>query len=319
MKPGTPSLALVEDNVILRNVELVAEVTLIGRSDECDLVLSGREVSRRHCQVVKTGDGFMVEDLGSSNGTFVDRRKVDRQALRHGDRIGVGDFTITFNDGRGLAAAADETEVDTPGEETQTLRARFDKLKEKVREQELVAALDEYQAKTERSRKAHKRRSIHDRLTGVYNRGYFDLELPRLWNEARARQEPLSLLFLDLDHFKRVNDRFGHEKGDETLKAVTRLISKACRKDDVVARYGGEEFVVIFPRMRQDQAGVVAETLRAVIEQKSPSLLGFPQTVSIGVACFPASGPGWEDLLKAADRAVYRAKASGRNRVVKGS
>jgi len=317
MKTGTASLALVEDNVILRNVDLKSETTIIGRSDECDFVLSGREVSRRHCQVVRKANGFVVEDLASANGTFVNRQKIQRHVLRHGDQIGIGDFTLTFNDGRGLTAAVDETEVDTPGEETQSLRANFEKVKEKVREQELVTALDEYQAKTEGYRKKHKRQSIHDRLTGIYNRGYFDQALPRLWGEAQERGEPLSLLFIDLDHFKRVNDLYGHEKGDETLKIITKLISKACRKDDVVARYGGEEFVVIFPRMKQDQAAVVAESLRAVIEKKSPGLLGFLQTVSIGVASYPGCGPGWDDLLKAADRAVYQAKAAGRNRVVK--
>ncbi len=319
MKTGTASLALVEDNVILRNVDLKSVTTLIGRSDECDFVLSGREVSRRHCQVVRAKDGFMVEDLASANGTFVNRQKIQRHVLRHGDKIGIGDFTLTFNDGRGLTAAVDETEVDTPGEETQSLRANVEAIKEKVREKELVAAIDEHQSKMEHRVKKEKRLANKDRLTGIFNRGYFDVELPRLWHEAQARKEPLSLIFIDLDHFKKVNDQYGHEKGDQTLIRITELISKACRRDDVVARYGGEEFVVIFPRMKQDQAAVIAESLRAVIEKKSPGLLGFLQTVSIGVASYPSCGPGWEELLKAADRAVYQAKASGRNRVVKGA
>lgn len=319
MKTGTASLAIVEDNVILRNVKLDKNITVIGRSDECDFVLSGREVSRRHCQVIRTDHGFLVEDLGSANGTFINGQPIQRQELKHGDKIDIADFTLTFNDGRGLPAAVDETRIDQPGEETQTLRAHYAAVKKKVRERELAAVLDEHQQLMERSRQRHKQLANRDRLTGVFNRGYFDDHFPRFLRAAQERQEPLSLFFIDLDHFKKVNDTRGHEQGDKTLKIIAQLLLAACRRDDVVARYGGEEFVIIFPNMKPANAFVVAETLRSVIEQKSPGLLGFLQTVSIGLATFPEHGADAKSLLQAADRALYQAKAAGRNRVIKSS
>lgn len=308
---------MIEDNLILRNVKLTKDVILVGRSDQCDFVLSGREVSRRHCQVIRTDQGFIIEDLASANGTFINGQPIQRQPLKHGDKIDIADFTLIFNDGRGLPTTVDETRVERPGEETQTLRAHYAAVKKKVRERELAAALDEHQHLMERSRKRHKQLANRDRLTGVFNRGYFDEHFPRLLRVAQENQEPLALLFIDLDHFKKVNDTRGHEQGDKTLKIIAQLLLAACRRDDVVARYGGEEFVIIFPNMKPANAAVVAESLRTVIEQKSPGLLGFLQTVSIGIAAFPEHGPDASSILQAADRALYLAKNAGRNRVMR--
>ena len=162
-----------------------------------------------------------------------------------------------------------------------------------------------------------------DGLTGIANRRTFDESLEREWLAARREGKPLSLLFLDADHFKRYNDRYGHQEGDELLKMLAlALKNKARRPRDLAARYGGEEFVVLLPRTTLQRAVAVAETIRRAIAE-----LGVPHedneggivTVSIGVAsAIPAEGDTPAALVEAADAAVYQAKAAGRNRVVGG-
>jgi diguanylate cyclase (GGDEF)-like protein len=318
MKMGSPSLILLADNVLLKNFQLERDTCTIGRSDDCDFILTGREVSRRHVRITISGRTAVIEDLDSANGTFVNHQRIKRHVLKHGDVIQVGDFKITFNDGRGLVGIVDETQVDTPGEETQNSDKLLNKLKRKMRENKAVdeAELDQLE-KMDRSRKKYKSLSNRDRLTGVFNRGYFDRALQEYWRAAQANRDPLSLLFIDLDHFKKVNDNYGHDKGDEVLREVAALIRMVVRRDDVIARYGGEEFVVIFPGMSADHALAAAESLRQVIERKSPELFGFRQTASIGVATFPADARNAAELLRRADQAVYQAKEQGRNRVVR--
>jgi len=319
MKSDRPSLILLQDNVLLKNFSLDRESCTIGRSDNCDFILTGREVSRRHARITVRGKTVLLEDLDSANGTFVNHQRITRHVLKHGDTIMVGDFKITFNDGRGLTGIVDETQVDTPGEETQNLDKQHKNLKRKMRASETVneAEFDQYHEDMDRSRKKYKRLSNQDRLTGVFNRGYFDRVLPELWRAAQASRDPLSLLFIDLDHFKKVNDTYGHDKGDEVLKTIAQLVRTFCRRNDVIARYGGEEFVVIYPGMSADSALDAAESLRKVIEQKSLELVGFRQTASIGVATYPVDARDAAELLQRADQAVYQAKEQGRNRVVR--
>jgi len=319
MKSGLPSLILLGDNVLLKNFSLDRGSCTIGRSDDCDFVLTGREVSRRHAQITVRGKTALLEDLDSANGTFVNHQRITRHVLKHGDTIMVGDFKITFNDGRGLVGIVDETQVDTPGEETQNLDKHFKNIQRKMRENKTVdeKEFDQYHEKMVRDRKKYKNLSNKDRLTGVFNRGYFDRILPELWRAAQASCDPLSLLFIDLDHFKNVNDTYGHDKGDEVLKTIAQLVQTFCRRNDIIARYGGEEFVVIYPGMSADSALDAAESLRKVIEQKSLELVGFRQTASIGVATYPVDARDAAELLQRADQAVYQAKEQGRNRVVR--
>jgi len=133
--------------------------------------------------------------------------------------------------------------------------------------------------------------------------------------------DPFAVLFVDLDNFKKVNDEFGHEAGNEVLRGAARECGAHIRTTDLAARYGGDEFVLVLVRTRVDGALGVADKVRATIEATGRSL-GYPEglvTVSIGVAEFvPGRGPETEDVLVAADRALYRAKASGRNQVATG-
>ncbi|MDE1975856.1 MAG: GGDEF domain-containing protein [Elusimicrobia bacterium] len=156
-----------------------------------------------------------------------------------------------------------------------------------------------------------------DGLTGVHRRGGFDERLKDELVRAQAFKTPVSLLLLDIDHFKELNDRYGHPFGDQVLKRLGELLNSSVYETDFVARYGGEEFAVILPRAQAQGAARKAEAIRKTVEQERFSL-GFNQvhvSVSIGLAHFPADAATPEELISQADAALYRAKAGGRNRV----
>ena len=158
-----------------------------------------------------------------------------------------------------------------------------------------------------------------DSLTGVYNRRTFKELSEPLLSRARRTRQPVSLLLLDIDHFKRVNDTHGHLAGDEILARFATLVRKCLRKEDLLARFGGEEFVVLLPGAAQ-QAGLgLAERIREEVEEAVLHIDGkeVRVTVSIGVAAENAERiPSLDLLLGRADEALYRAKSAGRNRVV---
>jgi diguanylate cyclase (GGDEF)-like protein len=161
--------------------------------------------------------------------------------------------------------------------------------------------------------------ATHDGLTGLANRRLLVEMLPRVLANARRRRRSLCVLMLDLDHFKRVNDQFGHAVGDQTLRAVADVLRAEVRAGDFPARYGGEEFVVVCEDAESSVGMEIAERLREAVSELEGSRLGHPtqQTVSIGVAELnPADGDDVELLLRRADAALYRAKNEGRDRVV---
>jgi diguanylate cyclase (GGDEF)-like protein len=165
------------------------------------------------------------------------------------------------------------------------------------------------------------RLSSLDGLTEVANRRAFDEFLSRAWRYAVRRSAPLSLVLVDIDHFKEYNDTHGHQRGDDCLKQVAQTLSHALqRPTDLVARYGGEEFAVVLPDTDTRGAAVVAETLRARVEQlrvaHADSSLDERVTISLGVATTtPTLQTAPQSLVAAADRALYQAKHEGRNRV----
>lgn len=161
--------------------------------------------------------------------------------------------------------------------------------------------------------------ALHDGLTGLFNRRFLRESLPQLQAVAARRKSPLCVVMIDLDHFKQVNDRFGHLVGDRTLAAVSRALREHSRRSDLVARYGGEEFAVLCPDTDCETGVQVAERLRAAVEQLGPHELGYPgpQTVSLGIAVQSDDHELTpEQLLDHADSALYRAKHRGRNQAV---
>lgn len=167
---------------------------------------------------------------------------------------------------------------------------------------------------TRRLQQILERRSTHDPLTQVLNRRGFGDAYAREIGNLRRRRLPLTLLSIDLDYFKLINDRYGHAVGDQVLAHVATVIKGALRESDCVARFGGEEFVVLMPDMPVHNALGVAERIRALLRESSHA--GLPScTVSIGVACQASVVEGLEELLSRADAALYLAKERGRDRI----
>ncbi len=192
-----------------------------------------------------------------------------------------------------------------------------------------VAALLRIRAEQSQLRRANlelERRSITDPLTGLFNRRYFEYQLEQELERARRRGDPIALLLLDLDHFKRVNDWYGHATGDEVLKAVAGILRGALRRLDVCARWGGEEFAAIMPNTSADGVAIVGHRILRSVRScqalhgapldrpgQGPEIVRF--TASVGVAVHdPPAKARFNDLFHRADVALYRAKSQGRDR-----
>lgn len=250
----------------------------VGRSAQNDVQIPEMSVSRQHAVLRVDPTGARVTDLGSSNGT-----------LHNGRRL-TGHATVALNDGDRLRF----------GPHVLVKYACPDAFEEHL-QRELFE------------------RAVRDGLTGLYNHRYFQDQLPTLEQQTTARGLGLAILILDVDHFKRVNDTYGHPAGDLVLRLIAQVLRQVSRADDLVARYGGEEFVLALPVSTPSQAAERAERLRIVLAGKRISLRGtlVPITASIGVAYAPAGRVrDLASLVEAADAALYQAKAQGRNRVV---
>ena len=173
-----------------------------------------------------------------------------------------------------------------------------------------------------RLRETLRQQSLRDPLTGLFNRRYFEEGLRRELLRCERRRLPLSLLVVDIDHFKSFNDTQGHSAGDAVLAHVGHCIGSLVRAEDMACRYGGEEFTVVMPEADAAAAMLRAESIRREVSQQTISHNGRtlgPVTVSIGVAAFPHDGMTPELLFEVADASLYRAKAEGRNRVLHAS
>jgi diguanylate cyclase (GGDEF)-like protein len=172
----------------------------------------------------------------------------------------------------------------------------------------------------------YKELSLTDHLTGLYNKRYFMMRLREETARAKRYDQPLALIFCDIDHFKKINDNYGHHHGDVVLRDVGELLGGSMgelkvvsrlRKSDIVARYGGEEFVIILPETTAESAAVAAEKMRSTLEAYTFEI-GSEEiriTMSYGVAAIDDGVQEAEDLIQRADQAMYKAKGSGRNKV----
>ena len=253
-----------------------AEMTL-GRDATADITVSDQSISRKHAKVTKQDDKIFITDLGSSNGSFINDKKIEpgkAMPLVKEDMIKLGNSIFKF-------LPAGELEILFYGN--------------------LGSA-------------AHT-----DAMTKIYNKGYLLEALEAEFKRAKALHTDFSLLFFDLDHFKKVNDTHGHDAGDYVLKEFAALVRGGfIRPKDVFARYGGEEFVVLLANTAGSAALEIGEKIRAAIETHSFIYEGkkLPITTSMGVAELRADVESAQTLLKSADKALYAAKQGGRNRVV---
>ena len=252
---------------------------ILGRTSEATYAVDDESLSRRHVRFFSVAGRYAVEDLKSTNGTFVDGKRLEGPAfLEPGARIQLGKDTVL----------------------------RFDLQDDSVIEEQKRL----YEA------------TVKDKLTGVYNRHFLDERLASELSYAKRHGTALSVLFVDADHFKKVNDTFGHAGGDAVLIAMGQLLIASMRSEDIAARYGGEEFILVLRGVSGASVLNVAERLRADVQALKVTHEGqaIPFTVSIGVATHTAERE-FEDtaaLLAVADNALYKAKEAGRNRVVVG-
>lgn len=166
--------------------------------------------------------------------------------------------------------------------------------------------------------------NITDPLMGIFNRRYLDRRLKEEVMRAQRYQHSLSILLLDIDHFKKINDNYGHSTGDIVLKKLGRLITSYVRESDIVARFGGEEILVILPNTAEASASLLAERLRKAVgyseiwplQEEGDRAFDIRITVSIGVASFDQAAPDSRILLDLADKALYQAKKKGRDCIV---
>jgi diguanylate cyclase (GGDEF)-like protein len=254
---------------------LGSEPVHIGRSQDAELWLGDDGVSRRHARLVPDNGRFIIEDLDSANGTFVQGERVKRRLLEDGDLIQVGP-TAVF---RYSIADADQEAL----------------------LQQLYST------------------SVTDALTGASNRENFDTQLASELSYTRRHKSDCSVVMFDLDHFKKINDTYGHQAGDDVLVAVAKAVRKELRAEDVFARYGGEEFAVIMRGIDARGAAALAERLRAAASALVIQSGGHSIRVTLSAGCASArelDDPRGEDLVGAADRRLYAAKRGGRNRVV---
>ena len=173
--------------------------------------------------------------------------------------------------------------------------------------------LEEYQRRLELTNARLRTLSVTDDLTGLNNRFAFEEELRNDFERARQSDSPLSLLFLDADHFKLYNDEFGHPAGDDALRLIAEYLKESMRTSDFIARIGGDEFVIILPGTPRQIAWVLAERCRRILE--SCTCPKRPITLSIGISSLDGRSINSDTLISEADQALYHAKATGRNQV----
>ncbi len=308
-------ILLLDEGAIVKRVPLGKGKLVIGRSDDADVVISSKDVSRRHAAISYDGTAVRIEDLGSTNGTFVNGDRIAKTELGMKDEIRIGDITLLLDDGTCRIEGIDKTEIGRKGDETVMLEGKLSSLREKLGDKGLEDEFKNLEELVMKSRKRLANIANADKLTGLYNRQYFDKIAGQEFEHAKRSDSTISILFIDIDFFKQVNDTCGHKKGDEALKVIARLVLLSCRKSDTVARYGGEEIVVILPDTLSQDALQVAMEINRIVAAQTPRLLKMKLTVSIGVATFPNDGTTLREIIGHADDALYHAKRAGRDRV----
>jgi len=270
-----PCLVMIKGDFIGQVYELKSDVTILGRSDDVDLVVSDISISRRHAMIVDRSGAYFLSDRGSTNGCFLNKEPVTTAtAMSEGDKVTLGEivFKFTYQD-------QDDTEYHS------MLRNM----------------------------------AVKDGLTRIYNKRYFTEVLEKEFDYNRRNKVGLALVLFDIDHFKQVNDTWGHPAGDFILKHMAELIEDVARGYDVFARYGGEEFVFLLRGAPLEAAIQLAERVRAAVETHvfNYDSIELKITISLGVTWWSGEEEleSPESLVEAADKHLYAAKEAGRNSV----
>jgi two-component system, cell cycle response regulator len=274
-RPSSPNAALV---VIYglelgRKYDLNDKEIIIGRSSKAGIQIDQESVSRNHAKIAVEAGDIRVQDLGSTNGTFVnDEPIVGEFGLRNGDLIKIGRTIFKYIAGGNIETAYHDEVY---------------------------------------------RLTTVDGLTQIFNRRYFEETLEREVSRCHRYGRDLTLALLDIDHFKQINDRWGHLAGDYVLKHLASAIKTRIRREDIFARYGGEEFALLLPEVDLQGGLAMAEKARALVAAQKFRFdnQDIPVTVSLGMASLGGQERDPSELIRAADEKLYEAKNSGRNRV----
>jgi diguanylate cyclase (GGDEF)-like protein len=278
-----PALVFLTGDLIAVPIPIEREEVILGRAIEADVRVNDTKVSRLHAKINAVVDpatdrtDFVLTDLDSRNGTFLNGRPVKTQVLQNADKIMLGEHILRF---------------------------------------EFLDEIDrEYQ------RQIHRLIS-HDDLTGLLSGRSFFSELRREASRSKAEGRGFCVLMMDVDHFKSVNDKYGHLTGSKTLEEIGACIVRSLRTGDAAARFGGEEFAAFLLDAELGQAMVAAERIRSCIEEEEFSVMQKGKaaskhhvTISIGISSYPEDSSDPIELVEMADSALYRAKGDGRNRV----
>lgn len=257
-----------------KHVLVDEEVFSLGRDEKSFIVIDLDNVSRRHAQVVERRGKFFVNDLGSTNGTYLNDEEVHGELLlRSGDFLKIGSAIFKFLSGGNIEQQYHE--------EIYTL-------------------------------------TICDGLTQVHNKRYFLEFIEREMGRCHRYNRALSLMMVDIDHFKLINDHNGHLAGDYVLRELAAIIKPRVRKEECFARYGGEEFAYVLPESGGDNTRKLAEKIRLLVQEHRFTFEGkeIKVTLSIGVADLKGDMTEPLQFIKCADTNLYKAKKMGRNRVV---
>jgi len=281
----------------------------IGRSSANDIVFNDNTVSREHSVVKWEAPNFKIKDLNSTNGMFVNGKKVKSKILIDEDKIRIGKNYLKFAVKEGSSAKSI-----SPGD-TIILEGKIEQMIGEIKDKDIAEKLIDIKFFMNKKKEKLSDLAYKDQLTGLYNRRYLDEILYKEIERTKRHKHDLSFILIDIDHFKRVNDKYGHQKGDEVLSSVARIITESTRINDSVFRYGGEEMCVILPETNISNALKAAEKIRKSVENRSLSLTGIKITISLGVSCFTKERNNAQLMIESSDKALYSAKQNGRNKV----
>lgn len=280
----------------------------LGRGEDNTIVLSDKTVSRHHALLEGMGDHFVLRDLESTNGTFKDGVRITKLPLGDNVKFRVGSCNLEI-----VSRETDVASADVSPSDTMVFENRISKLMDEVDNPKLAQKIADLKSFFNSKREALSHMAYKDELTGLYNRRYMDERLTDEMERAVRYGRDLSLIMIDIDHFKKVNDTYGHQRGDQVLAAVAGILKVTSRHMDILCRYGGEEMAFILPETSAEDALIMAEMCCQRIRDNVEKEAGIRVTISLGVAGKNREISTPEDLVAAADRALYRAKETGRN------